>query len=68
MARHDRLRTDGMSPIDAMRDTAPLFSRSPGVRVGDPAPAWPALTASTGQDASSAGLSRTPLDPDKISP
>jgi hypothetical protein len=57
-----------MSPIDAMRDTAPLFSRSPGVRVGDPAPAWPALTASTGQDASSAGLSRTPLDPDKISP
>jgi hypothetical protein len=52
MARHDRLRADGMTPLDSMRETAPLFSRSPGVRVGDPAPPRPALTASTGQDAS----------------
>jgi hypothetical protein len=52
MARYDRLRGDGMSPLDAMRDTVPLFSRHPDARVGDPAPARSALAASTGQDAS----------------
>jgi hypothetical protein len=51
MARYDRLRSDGMSPLDAMRETAPLFGRSPDVRVGDPAPTRPALGASNGQDA-----------------
>lgn len=50
MARYDRLRTDGMSPLDAMQDTAPLFGRSPDVRVGDPVPAHLALTVSTGQE------------------
>jgi hypothetical protein len=52
MARYDRLRGNGMSPLDAMRETAPLFGRSPDVRVGDPAPARPALGTGTGQDAS----------------
>jgi hypothetical protein len=52
MARYDRLRGDGMSPLDAMRETVPLFGRSPDVRVGDPAPARPALGTSTGQEAS----------------
>jgi hypothetical protein len=52
MARYDRLRDDGMSPPDAMRETVPLFGRSPNVRVGDPAPARAALGASTGREAS----------------
>lgn len=29
MARYDRLRTEGMTPLDAMRETVPLFARSP---------------------------------------
>ena len=29
MARYDRLRADGMSPADAMREAAPLFARAP---------------------------------------
>jgi hypothetical protein len=52
MARYDRLRSDGMSPLDAMRETAPLFSRHPHVRVGDPAPPRPPLAASLGPEAS----------------
>jgi hypothetical protein len=57
MARYDRLRANGMSPLDAMRKTAPFFSYSPDARVGDPAPARLALavsTADTAQDASTA--------------
>jgi hypothetical protein len=50
MARYDRLRADGMGPLDAMQETAPLFSRSPDVRVGDPAAARPALDAGAGDD------------------
>jgi hypothetical protein len=50
MARYDRLRADGMDPLDAMRDTAPLFSRSPDVRVGDPVPVPSALAANASQD------------------
>src|SRR6266851_5746263 len=45
MARYDRLREDGMSPLDAMRETAPLFGRAPDVRVGEPAAARRALGA-----------------------
>ena len=67
MARYDRLRADGMSPLDAMRDTAPLFSRSPAVRVGDPGPARPVLTASPGQDATSPA-SQSPSIPDEAEP
>jgi hypothetical protein len=51
MARYDRLREDGMSPLDAMRETAPLFGRSPDVRVGEPAAARPAVAVGTGEDA-----------------
>lgn len=65
MTRYDRLRTDGMSPLDAMRDTAPLFSRTPDIRVGDPVPARQALPASTGQDATlpTDQARRVPPDP-----
>jgi hypothetical protein len=51
MARYDRLREDGMSPLDAMRETAPLFGRPPDVRVGEPAAARPAVAVGTGEDA-----------------
>src|SRR6266568_3918265 len=49
MARYDRLRADGISPLDAMRQAAPLFVHSPDPRVGDPAATRPALT-SAGED------------------
>jgi hypothetical protein len=51
MARYDRLREDGMSPLDAMRETAPLFGRPPDVRVGEPAAARPAVAVGSGADA-----------------
>lgn len=50
MARYDRLRSDGASPLDAMREAAPLFARSPDVRVGDPATIHPALGATADPD------------------
>ncbi len=50
MARYDRLRGDGMSPVEAMREAAPLFGRAPTVRVGDPPAERPALGAGTGQE------------------
>ncbi len=34
MARYDRLRTDGLTPNEAMRQSAPLFKRPPNVRDG----------------------------------
>ena len=34
MARYDRLRADGLSPTEAMRQSAPLFKRPPNVRDG----------------------------------
>lgn len=57
MAQYDRRRADGMSPLDAMHKTTPFFGHSPDARVGDPAPAHPALAGSTAgawQDASPA--------------
>jgi len=45
MTRYDELRADGVNPLDAMHQTAPYFSRHPGTRVGDPAPAHPAIAA-----------------------
>lgn len=47
MARYDRLRADGMSPLDAMHNTVPFFGYSPDARVSDPAPGHPALAAGT---------------------
>jgi hypothetical protein len=52
MARYDRLREDGMSPLDAMRETAPLFGRSPDARVGEPAAARRSLSADAADDPS----------------
>jgi hypothetical protein len=51
MARYDRLRGDGASPLDAMRETAPLFGRPPHARPGDPAPFRRALDVGAGTDA-----------------
>jgi hypothetical protein len=34
MARYDRLRAEGASPLDAMREAAPLFAREPHARPG----------------------------------
>jgi hypothetical protein len=51
MARYDRLRGDGTNPLDAMRETAPLFGRSPHARPSDPAPFRHALDIGTGPDA-----------------
>jgi hypothetical protein len=36
MNRYDRLRAEGASPADAMREAAPLFTREPQVRPGQP--------------------------------
>ena len=47
MARYDRLRGEGISPLDVMREAAPLFARVPDVRVGDPADPRQALTQET---------------------
>jgi hypothetical protein len=44
MAFYDRIRGDGTAALDAMRRAAPMFSREPHVRVGDPVPARQSLT------------------------
>jgi hypothetical protein len=36
MTRYDRLRSEGASPLDAMREAAPLFAREPHARPGPP--------------------------------
>ena len=36
MARYDRLRGEGASPLDAMGEAAPLFAREPHARPGQP--------------------------------
>jgi hypothetical protein len=50
MARYDRLRHDELAPLDAMRETAPLFARAPDARVGDPVPARFAVGADASPD------------------
>jgi hypothetical protein len=62
MARYDRLRDDGTSPLDAMRETVPLFGRSPHARPGDPAPFRHALDAGVGPDATQPA-DHVPADP-----
>src|SRR6266516_2578387 len=49
MARYDRLRAEGAGPIEAMLEAAPLFTRKPGARTGDPGAARPVLETSVGQ-------------------
>jgi hypothetical protein len=67
MARYDRLRGDGISPLDAMRETVPLFGRSPRARPGDPAPFRHALDLGTGTDATQSA-DRGPADPAELLP
>jgi len=50
MARYDRLRADGLGPVEAMREAAPLFALSPRARAWPFAPI-PVLDAGTGADA-----------------
>jgi hypothetical protein len=45
MDRYDRLRSEGASPLDAMREAAQLFAREPYARPGQPATGHPALEA-----------------------
>lgn len=45
MAQYDRLREEGVGPLDAMRGSVHLFLREPHARPGDPAPARPAVEA-----------------------
>ena len=40
MARYDRLRAEGASPLDAMREAAPLFGLHPHARPAGPARRW----------------------------
>jgi len=71
MARYDRLRGDGISPLDAMRETVPLFARSPQARAGDPAPFRHALGVGVGVGAgpdATQPASRAPTDPAEPSP
>ena len=72
MARYDRLRAEGMSPHEAMRDAAPMFDREPHPHTGQPAPSRPALIAADEQDTSPPGDevsdSRTPPGPDTAQP
>ena len=49
MARYDRLRGDGMGPAEAMRETAPLFTRPPRVHDASFIP-HPVLDAGKGPD------------------
>ena len=67
MARYDRLRGDDTSPLDAMRETVPLFGRSPHARPGDPAPFRPALGVGAGPDAAQSG-DRILADPAELMP
>ncbi|MDL4774269.1 hypothetical protein [Actinomadura xylanilytica] len=39
MSHYDRFRDQGQTPLDAMGNAAPYFTRDPNVRTGDPAPA-----------------------------
>jgi hypothetical protein len=67
MARYDRLRDDGASPLDAMRETVPLFGRSPHVRPGNPAPFRPALGIDAGPDTAQPAY-RVLADPAELLP
>src|SRR5215472_4023211 len=62
MARYDRLRAEGFSPADAMREAAPLFAQFP--RAHDaPAASRPSLGPGDG-----AGIAWTVSEPDAVSP
>jgi hypothetical protein len=52
MARYDRLRAEGASPLDAMREAAPLFNREPYARPGRPGTQLQLGTVTADPDAS----------------
>ena len=45
MDRYDRLRSEGASPLDAMREAVHLFARQPHARPGGPGPERPPVEA-----------------------
>ncbi|WP_433214846.1 hypothetical protein [Microtetraspora malaysiensis] len=45
MNRYDRLRTEGLGPVEAMRKAAPFFARVPNPRTGHAAPIRKELSA-----------------------
>lgn len=51
MAWYDRLRSEGVGAVEAMRQAVPLFGRAPHPRPGDPAAERRGLTAPAGLDA-----------------
>ncbi|GAB7192789.1 hypothetical protein NUM3379_34980 [Kineococcus sp. NUM-3379] len=61
MARYDELRASGQSPIDAMREVAPLFD-APPVRTGEAAPARSELGVADWSDRE-AGAQLVPMGP-----
>lgn len=70
MARYDRLRHEALSPLEAMRETAPLFAWAPDARTGDPAQGRQAIGAETSPDSETtteevAG-ERADLDPGRV--
>jgi hypothetical protein len=73
MNRYDRLRAEGASPLDAMRETAPLFTREPHARPGQPGTQLQLGVATASPDADpvtgvTAGSLRPPTashDPDR---
>ncbi|MFA1546134.1 hypothetical protein [Actinomadura chokoriensis] len=50
MGHYDRLRSEGMVPLDAMAQAAPFFARDPNVRPGDPGPQQQELYEGTGAE------------------
>lgn len=62
MARYDRLRGDGFSPAEAMRETAPLFARHPYARDAPSVPRQMLEATAPGQtDGPAAGASPGPV-------
>jgi hypothetical protein len=51
MAWYDRMRSEGTSAFDAMRQAVPLFARAPHARPGDPGAERRSLAAPVGLDA-----------------
>jgi hypothetical protein len=51
MTWYDRLRSEGVGAVDAMREAVPLFARAPHARPGDPAPGRRSLAAPDSADA-----------------
>jgi len=68
MARYDRLRAEGASPLDAMREAAPLFGYHPHARPAPPRQRLksdaPATSAAPGPATTDGPLNQAEQDPD----